>query len=438
MGDLDRSNPIVLAPSNKARALATLTDQIGCVDVWRSRHPATKQFSFYSSVHRTSSRIDYFFVDRLLLPSVKLCEYSSTVISDHAPLILDMELLPRSESHQAWSFNTRLLASEAFCTFMAEKIEQFIQHNRSDSTSPSLLWESCKAVIRGEIISYSARERKQWRRRHDELLDAILQFDRRHPLPLSPTLHTARLKLQTEFNLITTNKAEFLLRRTRCTYYEHGDRASRLLAFQLKHQAASRLITQIRASPDTLATTPSEINDAFTSYYTNLYRSEAPPDDTVMNEFLDSVDFPSIGDAAKRALDAPVSVDEVRASLKLMQNGKAPGPDGFPIDFIKKFSDLLVPLLLDMFNDSLERGLLPPSVTQASISLIPKKDKDLADCGSWRPISLLNSDIKLLAKILASCLDPCLPEIISSDQTGFVMGRQLSSNIRRLVNIVLS
>ena len=80
-----------------------------------------------------------------------------------------------------------------------------------------------------------------------------------------------------------------------------------------------------------------------------------------MNEFLEGVDFPSIGDAARRALDAPVSVDEVRASLKLMQNGKAPGPDGFPIDFFKKFSDLLVPLLLDMFNDSLERGLLPPS-----------------------------------------------------------------------------
>lgn len=51
---------------------------------------------------------------------------------------------------------------------------------------------------------------------------------------------------------------------------------------------------------------------------------------------------------------------------------------------------------------------------------------------------MLNSDVKLLAKVLASRLDPCLPALISEDQTGFVRGRQLSSNIRRLLNIVLS
>ena len=63
---------------------------------------------------------------------------------------------------------------------------------------------------------------------------------------------------------------------------------------------------------------------------------------------------------------------------------------------------------------------------------------DPAECSSWRPVSLLNSDIKLLAKALASRLDPCLPNIISGDKTGFIRGRQLSSNIRRLLNIVMS
>ncbi|KAF7649532.1 hypothetical protein LDENG_00139950 [Lucifuga dentata] len=90
-----------------------------------------------------------------------------------------------------------------------------------------------------------------------------------------------------------------------------------------------------------------------------------------------------------------------------------------------------------MFNDSLKSGALPQTLTQASISLILKKDKDPKDCSNWRPISLLNTDVKLLAKILASRLEPCLTEIISEDQTGFIKGRQLSSNIRRLLNIVL-
>ena len=216
-------------------------------------------------------------------------------------------MLPRSERHLNWNLNNRLLSSERFCTFISEKIEQFIQNNKTDSTSPSLLWEACKAVIRGEIISYSARECKQGRQRQNELMDAILQFDRQHPSPLSPTLQTERLKLQTEFDLITTNKAEFMLRRTKCTYYEYGDRASRLLAFQLKHQSASRLIKQIRTFPDTLVTDPSEINNAFSSYYSNLYKSEAPPDNIIMNDFLDNVDFPVISGTSQNCLDVALA-----------------------------------------------------------------------------------------------------------------------------------
>lgn len=52
-----------------------------------------------------------------------------------------------------------------------------------------------------------------------------------------------------------------------------------------------------------------------------------------MNKFLDNLDFPAIDKTTKNNLDAPLRLEEVTASLKLMQNGKAPGPDGFPADF---------------------------------------------------------------------------------------------------------
>lgn len=58
---LDLSMPKNLTPSSTARALMTLVDQIGCVDTWRFSHPTAKEFSFYSHVHQTYSRIDYFF-----------------------------------------------------------------------------------------------------------------------------------------------------------------------------------------------------------------------------------------------------------------------------------------------------------------------------------------------------------------------------------------
>lgn len=121
-----------------------------------------------------------------------------------------------------------------------------------------------------------------------------------------------------------------------------------------------------------------------------------------------------------------------------MQNNKSPGPDGFSAEFFKKFSAQLAPLLLDVFNDSLEQGVLPPTLNEALISLILKKDKDPNLCSSYRPISLLNNDVKLLAKILACRLETCLPDIISEDQTGFILGRQLSSSVRKLLNVILT
>ena len=121
-----------------------------------------------------------------------------------------------------------------------------------------------------------------------------------------------------------------------------------------------------------------------------------------------------------------------------MQSGKCPGPDGFPAEFIKTFADKLSPLLLNMFNESLQSGILPPTLRQATISLILKKNKDPLFCNNFRPISLLCADVKLLAKMLAKRLESVLATIVSTDQTGFIKDRHSFHNVRRLFDIIYS
>lgn len=89
-----------------------------------------------------------------------------------------------------------------------------------------------------------------------------------------------------------------------------------------------------------------------------------------------------------------------------------------------------------MYNEALLFGHLPPTLNNAAITLLLKKDKDPTLCSSFRPISLLNVDYKILAKILALRLQHVLPGIISSDQTGFMLGRHSFHNTRRLLNIL--
>ncbi len=91
-----------------------------------------------------------------------------------------------------------------------------------------------------------------------------------------------------------------------------------------------------------------------------------------------------------------------------------------------------------MYNESLENGLLPPTLTQASVALLLKKGKDATLCSSYRPLSLLNVDVKILAKVLAQRLETVLPGIISEEQTGFIKDRYSFFKIHTLFNIIYS
>ena len=86
----------------------------------------------------------------------------------------------------------------------------------------------------------------------------------------------------------------------------------------------------------------------------------------------------------------------------------------------------------------MQNGILPPSLRQATISLILKKDKDPLSCSNYRPLSLLNADVKLLAKVLAKRLESVLPTTVATDQTGFVKDRHSFHNVRRLLDILYS
>lgn len=119
-------------------------------------------------------------------------------------------------------------------------------------------------------------------------------------------------------------------------------------------------------------------------------------------------------------LEMPITTNELSIAITSMQGGKCPGPDGFPIEFYRRFLHKLAPVLIDMLHESFASLSLPPTLNQASISLILKKNKDPIACSSYRPISLLNVDLKLLSKMLALRLETVLPTIISPTQTGLI------------------
>ena len=70
------------------------------------------------------------------------------------------------------------------------------------------------------------------------------------------------------------------------------------------------------------------------------------------------------------------------------------------------------------------------------LRLIPKKGADLTNIKNWRPISLLNTDYKLLTHILSNRLQEVLPTVISLDQSGYLKNRNISSNIQCIFDVI--
>ncbi len=271
-----------------------------------------------------------------------------------------------------------------------------------------------------------------------KLSDSIQALDDQYSHRPTPELHKQRLNLQAEFNLLTTGEAERILLRARGNYYECGDKVGRLLAHQLRNRAASRFVTQIAQPDGALSSDPVEINSTFKNFFSFLYKTEASGHSEEMNQFLGRINFPRVDPLLVPELDGAITLEEITKSINSLQSKKSPCPDGLPSEFYKKFHVKLALLLLSVFEESLDLGMLPLTLRRASITLLLKDGKDPKLCNSYRPISLLNVDVKILAKILAFRLEVVLPSIISEEQTGFIKGRYSFSNIRTLFNILFS
>lgn len=93
------------------------------------------------------------------------------------------------------------------------------------------------------------------------------------------------------------------------------------------------------------------------------------------------------------------------------------------------YAEDLAPRLHSVYTKSMETGTLPSSMGEAVIVVILKPEMIPSICCSYRPISLLNVDAKLLAKILANRPSTVITELVHSDQTGFMLVRGTDINI---------
>ena len=152
--------------------------------------------------------------------------------------------------------------------------------------------------------------------------------------------------------------------------------------------------------------------------------------------FLDKVSLPKLNENQTHKCEGAITEYEILKALTSMDKDKSPGNDSITKEFCINFRDVVKEPLFASIEQSFIADELSTCQKQAIINLIEKKDGDKRLIKNWRPISLLNVDMKLISKALASRLKSVISFIVNENQVPYVSNWFISES-GRLISDVL-
>ena len=418
-------------------ALTEVLRKLDLIDVFRTLYPDEQAFTFSrrglllrngERAPPIMNRLDYAFVKSSSLPIIKSCENRDVAMTDHKMVVLEFLSETKKKLLGLWKHNDLLNRDTQFVKTMKEKLEKFIPEARNECTSCRGAWEAIKGKAREWSRAYSIEKMRKERAEKKELWEKLQNTSSK------PSLQEKKEFIETKvkYDDICKKEAQRLIFRAKVESLQHDEKFSKFFFLKIRQNRNQSNIAKLKIG-DAMKEDPIEINSEIKGFYSNLYKTNNPeqPD----RDWLGKVQ--KLSNDERDGLDRPLAANEFsKIIFKHMKVGKSPGNDGLTVEFYRTFWKELRDPLTEALRESLRLGELSPSQKQSVIRLIPKKGKDLALLKNWRPISLMNVDVKILSKALNLRIEKFLGKLTSNEQAAFVKGRLLQDNTNMIAQAI--
>jgi len=150
--EMDRSSKQKI--NKEIKTLNDTLDQMDFTDIFRTFHPKATEYTFFSSAHRTFSRIDHILGHKSGLNRYQKIGIIPCLFSDHNALKLELNHKRKvGKNSNTWRLKSILLKNEWVNQEIKEEVKKLLETNENENTTLQNLWDSAKAVLRGKYIA---------------------------------------------------------------------------------------------------------------------------------------------------------------------------------------------------------------------------------------------------------------------------------------------
>lgn len=379
-------------------------------DIWENKIAG---FTWYNHDKSIASRIDRIYTQPETKKQIIKIENKEVHFTDHNTVIITVEVNKNQQGKGYWKMNTMVLNSKEY----ESRIVGFWKcwQKEKGKYSKNAWWDLGKFEIQQITKTHCIKETMARKKKIEDLNKILIQ---------------EKNSKNRNYNKIRETQAELIDISDRDAYGTQI-RSGQKLAEDLevpgeyfyrmeRLRKNEKRIQELEINGE-INENEEKILAHIRDYYKEIYTNE-PIDRGKAQQILQNTEK-KCTEGQKQKLSETLTKDELHKALKLTEKNKSPGMDGIPYEFYLKFWETIGNDFTEIINHVFEKGNLTDSQKSAVISLIPKKG-DISKIENWRPISLLNCDLKIATKTIAIRLENILPELINKTQTCSIRDRQ--------------